>query len=495
MDPEDRAVGRVRLVAVDTAADVAGRLEYAYGIIQRDLDDYELFNDYFEGRHEDPYLPTSATAETRELRRRSILNLMPLAVSIPAQVSFVDGYRRNGELFPEEWKNCWDRNNMPAKQTIVYKAALKYGQAFMGLENLGKKKPNLMVYSTRDTVALFSDPVNDINPTYLVTIKSYPLDEKNPGRVLYMDDEVQIYFDFTKQGKFIERPGERYPHKLGVCPAVRYVCELDDSGSVRGVIEPLIPAQDAVNQNKFNLLSNMSFSSFKVRWAAGMVGEPRLNPDGTIMRDDNGQIMYQPMEVSPSRFLMTDAPDAKFGTLDETPMSGFIEALVENIKEFAVLGQLPPHSLLGNMSNLSAETLIAAMAQTMRFAHVLKTSWGQSHEALLRLVALDLGLADDDYTGEVRWRDMSDHSFGNLMDGLGKAAQMLGVPGRALWGRIPGATNGDLEDWDRIAEEQRADEMFNDVTDPFAAARRERPATPTPREVFGGAGGNTQGTP
>lgn len=483
---------RVRLVAADVESAIPGRVARAYDVIKNDGAALNFLNDYYEGRQAEPYVPVTTSEETLQLRARSIFNLMPLAVSIPAQVSFVDGFRRDGELFPEEWQNAWERNNMAAKQTQIYKACLKYGQSFVGLENLGKGKPEIKLYSTRDTVAMFHDPVNDIQPVYLLAIKSYPLDDKNPGRAVYMDEERQVYFDFTKDKKFIERPGENYEHDLGVCPAVRYVCELDDAGSVRGVIEPLVPIQDAINQTKFTLLTAQQYSSFKVRWAAGMVGEPRLDSAGDIMRDDNGQILYQPIAVSPSRFLMSDAPDAKFGTLDETPLDGFIAALELETKQFAVAGQLPPHSLLGNMSNLSAETLVAAMSQTMRFAHVLKTTWGQSHETLLRLVALDLGIegAEEDYSGEVRWRDMSDTMFSAQMDGLGKGAQMLGIPRRALWPHVPGVTHAELEEWEKLDDEQREDELMNG-TDPLSAARRERrPA----RNETGGANGNAQGT-
>lgn len=487
-DPEDKQRGRVRLQAADTNSAIPGRIRAAKKVIDLDGDVYDQVNDYFEGRQQDPYIPTTSTQETREIRARSVYNLMPLAVAIPSQFSFVDGYRRGGDLFPAEWKNCWDRCNMPAKQTMIYKASLKYGAAWVGLENLGVGKPDIKLYSTRDTVGMFHDPVNDLHPAYLFSIKSYPLDKDNPGRAVYMDDERIIHFDYTSDKEFVEREGENYEHDLKVCPAVRYLCEMDDVGNVRGMIEPLIPMQDAINQSKFNLLVVQQFASFKVRWAAGMTGEPRLDSNGDIMRDDTGQVMYQPIAVTPSRFLSSEAPDAKFGTLDETPLDGFIQALEMEIKHFATAAQVPPHSLLGNMSNLSAETLVAAMGQTVRFTHVLKTSWGQSHEALLRLVALDIGEdVGEDYQGEVRWRDMSDQSFTGVMDGLGKGAQMLEMPKRFLWSKFPGVTHGDLEEMDKLHEEEQREMQDQAVNeDPRAAAAREY--RPPKRPERGGVG-------
>lgn len=483
-----------QLVAVDVASGLKSRIEQMLGTISTDREAHLANQAYLNGIHTLPKIPTFATAEIIELRRRAVLNLIGLLVSIPAQVSFVDGFRREGEPFPKEW-SAWLRNNMAAKQTSIYRAALTYGAAYVAMEELGKGKPKYALLSTKDTVAYYTDPVNDQYPVYALTIRSHPRDEKTPGRIVYYDAEQIVHYNYGKDGVFTIAENGVQPHKLGHCPVVRYVCNLDDEGTVRGVIEPAVPVQDRVNQTAFDLLVTQTFSSFKVRYAAGLVGEPVLNEDGTFKLDADGRQMYKPIPVSQARMLTTDDPQAKFGTLDETPLDGFISALEASIKQFAVIGQLPPHSLLGNMSNLSAETLVAAMAQTMRFAHVLKTTWGASHQSLLRLTAIDMQLgekAEEDYTSEVRWRDMSDNTLAGVIDGLGKAATMLGIPGRALWGRVPGATTQEVKEWEALADTVQHEQQFGG-TDPVAASRRQQPVTqrvPTPTEVFGN--GNTQ---
>lgn len=482
------------LVAVDVASGLMERIDQMRGTIAKDRDAHLANQAYLNGIHTLPKIPTFATTEIIELRRRAVLNLIGLLVSIPAQVSFVDGFRREGEPFPKEW-SAWLRNNMAAKQTSIYRAALTYGAAYVAMEELGKGKPKFALLSTKDTVAYYHDPVNDQYPVYALTIRSHPRDEKTPGRIIYYDAERIVHFDYPKSGDLKVAPGGNMPHTLGHCPVVRYVCNLDDEGTVRGVIEPAVPVQDRVNQTAFDLLVTQTFSSFKVRWAAGLLGEPVLNEDGSFKLDAEGRQVYKPIPVSQARMLTTDDPTAKFGTLDETPLDGFIQALEASIKQFAVIGQLPPHALLGNMSNLSAETLIAAMSQTMRFAHVLKTTWGASHQSLLRLTAMDMGLgekAENDYTSEVRWRDMSDNTLGAVVDGLGKAATMLGIPGRALWARVPNATTQEIKEWEQAADDQQT-ELLAGGTDPVAASRRQArpaaatPAVPTPAEVFGGA--------
>jgi hypothetical protein len=475
------------VAAVDVASDLKDRIDQMLGTISADRGAHEFNQAYLNGIQTLPKIPTFATAEIIELRRRAVLNLMSLLVGIPAQISFVDGFRREGEPFPKEW-SAWLRNNMAAKQTSIYRAALTYGASYVAMEDLGKKKPRYALLSTKDTVAYYTDPVNDQYPVYALSIRSHPTD-KAKGRIIYYDAERIVHFDTTKGGERVVAPNGNMPHKLGYCPVVRYVCSLDDEGTVRGVIEPAIPVQDRVNQTAFDLLVTQTFSSFKVRYAAGLVGEAVLNEDGSFALDADGRQVYKPIPVSQARMLTTDDPTAKFGTLDETPLDGFIAALEAAIKQFAVIGQLPPHSLLGNMSNLSAETLVAAMAQTMRFGHVLNTTWGASFKSLMRLTAIDMGLgvaATDDYTSEVRWRDMSDNTMAAVVDALGKAATMLGIPQRALWARVPNATTQEIKEWEEMADDQ-ATELALNAPDPVAAARRQSPAPkpiPTPAEVF-----------
>jgi len=58
------------------------------------------------------------------------------------------------------------------------------------------------------------------------------------------------------------------------------------------------------------------------------------------------------------------------------------------------------------------------------------------------------------------------------MDGLGKAADMLQMPKRALWAMMPGITSGDLADMEALHEQEKTDEMFNPQTPSTARERR-----------------------
>jgi hypothetical protein len=147
---------------LDLAGDesIQERLKAMNRQIVTDAEAYEQCKHYVEGNQSEPYAPSDQRAEIKALRKRAVMNLMPLAVSIPSQLSFADGYRRNGENFPQEW-DCWQKSGFNSRQTSIWSSALTYGAAYVALEDLGKGDPRMRLLSTRNTVAFWDDPVND----------------------------------------------------------------------------------------------------------------------------------------------------------------------------------------------------------------------------------------------------------------------------------------------------------------------------------------------
>lgn len=453
--------------------------------LSHDRAEYDLCHDYFEGKQLLPYAPRNASAQIRDLQRRSIANWIPLLVNLPSQMSFVDDYRRRqggmlekkagkgkkdtAENTSTEWR-LWQRNRMDGRQAILYRSVLQYGHAFICVNNIDPKNITYDILSTRNTVAYFRDPVNDIRPSHVLTIKSYPRSEKVPGLAILWDDVNRWEMTYTFDGKFVVK-GKPFEHKLEKCPIVRYTCFLDDEGRTRGVVLPAIPLQDRLNQATFSTNVTADFGAFKVRWAAGLMPSFKKDENGDMILDANGEPVPEPIEVSQSALLLSDDPATKFGQLDETDLRGYIQQEEQAARNFTTLSQFPPLASIANLANLSAEAWSAAEAQFIRWIDSLHISLGESHEELMRLGALASGDASgaDSYGGEVRWRDMSTRTVAVMMDALGKAAQMLDVPRKGLWPMIPGVTNGMLDDWDTLHEQQVQDMM---EMDPLAAQGR-----------------------
>lgn len=445
--------------------------------LQHDRAEYDVCNDYLEGNHLLPYAPRNATAQIRDLQKRSIANWIPLLVNLPSQMSFVDDYRRRSsgklekksgkkndanETQTTEW-TLWQKNRMDGRQAVIYRSVLTYGHAFVVVNNLNPKDIRFDILSTRNTVAYFRDPVNDIRPSHVLTIMSYPRSPQVPGLAVFWDDVYRWEMTYDFEGKFIVK-GKPFKHGLGKCPVIRYTCFIDDEGRTKGVVAPAIPLQDRINQATFSTNVTADFGAFKVRYAAGLIPNFKRDENGDLELDANNEPIPIPIEVSQAQMLLSDDPQTKFGQLDETPLEGYLRQEEQAARNFTTISQFPPLASISNLANLSAEAWAAAEAQFIRWIDALHISLGESHEELFRTAALAAGdmKGAESYGGEVRWRDMTTKTVAVMMDALGKAAQMLDVPRKGLWPMIPGVTNGMLDDWDELHEQQVQDDMERD---------------------------------
>src|SRR5690606_27875129 len=60
-----------------------------------------------------------------------------------------------------------------------------------------------------------------------------------------------------------------------------------------------------------------------------------------------------------------------------------------------------------------------------------------------------------DFASEVKWQDMTARTFAQVVDGLGKLAQMLGVPFESLWEDIPGWTRSKVDRAKELRDKQQ----------------------------------------
>lgn len=432
-------------------------------ILYGDRDRLVRIDNYLHGRHDDPYMPILADSEYRLLAARAISNWMPLLVGTPAQAMYVDGFRRGRAGGPKadqdvldspEW-NHWQRSRMDARQAAVIRGALAYGHSFtVTLKDL-RGKVSTKGLSAMKTAALFEDPANDDTPYAALTILSWANGETR-GTATMWDDGFEYDVSFAALG---DPDGVRVLdarlHAASECPVTRFAASVDLEGRTTGVIEPMIPLQNRINQTVFDLLIAQTYGSFKVRYATGMAPPLERTPEGEVVLDELGQPKALAINANAKRFLFADDPDVKFGSLDETPLGGYIESIDMSIRHLAAVSQTPPHYLLGQIANLSAEALTAAETALSRKVEEFRHAFGESWERVFRLAAELSGIASsaEDFHGEVLWRDMESRSLAQSADALGKLALSLQIPPRGLWSRVPDVTQTEIAEWQRLHEE------------------------------------------
>ncbi|KUN08598.1 hypothetical protein AQI95_09600 [Streptomyces yokosukanensis] len=454
-------------------------------ILNRDGDRLKRVDDYLHGRHDDPYMPPQADDEYRLLARRAVSNWMPLLVGTPAQALYVDGFRPGStedgllaevETTSPEWEH-WQRSRLDARQAAVYRGALAYGHAFTVTERDDKDGlVRTKGLSALRTAALYEDPANDDTPHAALTVTAWPSgDTRGKARMWDAAHEYAVTFRGLDDEKSITVASLRR-HGSSECPVTRFASLVDLEGRTLGVIEPMIALQDRINQTIFDLLVAQTYASVKVRTATGMA--PPIQRDletGEPVLDAQGNPIPLPINHNARRFLFAEDPDVRFGSLDETPLGGFIDSVDMSIRHLAAVSQTPPHHLLGQIANLSAEALLAAETALSRKIAEFRTAFGESWERVFRLAAELAGHSAIDFKGEVIWRDMESRSLAQAADALGKLREQLGIPARGLWRRVPGVTQTELEDWERTAEE---DDSVGQLATALTRATPEVPVAP-----------------
>ncbi len=401
--------------------------------------------------HEDIKLPKGATRELRKLVEMSKVPWLSLVVSSISQCLYVDGYRSSVddlEIEPEDageptgpWKT-WHANGMPQRQISVHRAALNYGYAFVRVtpgEDFEGKRSVMRGVSPRKCYAVYRDPAEDEWPRYMLQVASRGAGE-GYDLALYDDEEV-LHF---RLGSTDAKPVfvKREVHGASVCPFVRYANQLDLDGRCDGEVEPFIALAARINKTSYDRLLTQHFSSWKIRTVVGLA-EP----------DTQEEANRKKLQLRQDDMLVSEDPDTKFGTLDETPLNGFIDAWRSDIEALAAVSQTPTHALTGQLINVSAEGLAAMRASFMQKATERQKNFGDSHVQSLRLSAALEGdeAHANDVMARVTWQDMEIRSFSQAVDALGKAATMLQVPLPALWQRIPGVEKSDVDDWRQLA--------------------------------------------
>jgi hypothetical protein len=244
-------------------------------------------------------------------------------------------------------------------------------------------------------------------------------------------------------------------HGMGLCPVVRFLYEvdLDAEEDCIGEIEPLMPIQDQINFDTFNLMISTQFAAFRQRYVSGMA---------PVDEDGREQAPFRP---GVDRVWASDDPATKFGEFGETALQPYSTVREDGIRHMSTISQIPPYHLLGQVANMSAEALAAARDGLDRKIEELQAGMTDPWRNVFRLTALASGNKDgwNDLFGQVVWRDTSARAFGATIDGLTKASQMLGVPAEELWARIPGATADDVAAWQLAAQRQKAQELLQQI--------------------------------
>lgn len=403
--------------------------------------------------HDDPYRPRYATREHRDLSTRAQAPWGRRVVTSVTDQLYVEGYRpAEGDENSTAWE-WWQANGLDARQIAFHEAMVGYGLCYSvvlpGKSWLGDRMPVIRGLDPSQMVAVYEDPAWDDWPAYALRAVPTKVGTSMSWKLRLYDASDVHSLVMTESGERLQHV-ESKAHDVGVCPVVRFTNHLDLRGRADGDIEPIIPVLGRIDQTAYDRLVVQRFSSWKVRTIAGM------SPPETLDGETEAQYRQRTKQrLQVEDILVADDADTKFGTLDETSLSGFIEAHDADVRVLAAVSQSPAHELIGQMANLSAESLAAAEASLTRRVVRTKHPAGESWEQTLRLGGKVMGddQAAKDFSSQVVWRDMESRSLSQEADALGKLATLLGIPVQVLWDKVSILTQTDVELAKKLAEQ------------------------------------------
>lgn len=399
-----------------------------------------ILESYFAGLHASPYRPPTATREFDELARRCTTNITRLVCHTLTQRLIVDGYKSSStssdNARPWEW---FQDNGLDARQKALYDEAAKHGYAYVmvlpGEKNDGQQAPVIRPVSGREWYAEFDAFIDDW--------PLWAMRKVNDKDWQFLDDD-QTYTVRDVEGGV--RVVDAAPHGVDVVPLVMFRNTFELTRWPTGEIEPVIAVQDRLNQTVFDLLVAQTYAAAPQKWIAGL----------SVPTDEQGNPLTDLRAFAKSVWVDSD-PNTKFGSMPEANLRNIVAAIEQALRMYGLMSQTPPHYLLGDLVNLSAEALLAADTTLAKKVNDRQALFGEAWEQSFRLAGVAAGDAEaaQDTAAQVWWRDTEPRSIAQQVDALGKLATMLMVPPEALWEQVPGITRTDLEYWRAEAAKAR----------------------------------------
>lgn len=449
---------------------IAVVVDSMYPLYKKQRAEMDIVDSWIRQTHDGPKIPRNASEEHKWIATLAKTPLLSTVVTTVTQALYCTGYKSTiGGDSP--WRT-WQANDMDAGQIRIHRAAISYGIAYSvvlpGRDSMGPRSV-IRGVSPRKMVAAYADPAEDDWPLYA---SRFDVATQSTFMVRLYDDEVEHFIKIGASGDEPEYVEHR-AHDAGVPPVIRYSNMLDLDGRADGEVEPLIPIAQRINKTDYDKMLAQHSNSWNLRVFSGIdstQGPDADNPDLTpAQRQERAQ-----MRLRQSDIVTLKDPASKAWSLPATPLDGFIASRESDIDALASTAQIPV-TAFSKLSNISADTLVEIRAGLNQKVFERQVTLGKSHAQTLRLSAQLEGnvAAAEDYEAKMEWKDTRVRPWGQTVDALGKAAQMLDVPVEELWEELPWLDQTDLEDLKRSAARANATASRTRIADAAAAARQD----------------------
>ena len=256
---------------------------------------------------------------------------------------------------------------------------------------------------------------------------------------------------------------------LGVLPIVevpnRPSLGADPISDIKGVVS----MQDSVNLMWAYLFAAADFASMPARVVMGQ--EPPMRP----ILDDGGNIVGETQieleHLAKGRMLWLSGGESSIGQWDSADLDKFTAIVTSAVQHIAAQTRTPLQYILGELTNINSETLIASETGLVKKVEEFELHAGAAMRRVFQLIALaqgNLQLADDILGSDIVWADPQTRTMAQASDAALKDRQ-VGFPFAWVAANRYGMTPEQIEKVTALREDESVRMLENDLAIAFGA--------------------------
>lgn len=388
-----------------------------------------------------------------------------------------DGQVGDGDRADDEAWGIWQRNLLDLNSDLVHDEAVSTGYSYVLTWPGDDDEPLISVEDPLHAIVEM-DPQN--RKRRLAGLKRWKgLDGRWRAQVWTPDMTWQLKAGDEQAWEVTDEE----ENDAGLVPLVPFVNQPDIYGCGHGDPEPILPLQDITNKLFSDMTIASEFAAFSQRVLIGaeVPTDPRTGRPAESLRGGIARWIGIEMDLGDGSEDPVMLP--KIQELSAADLSNYTKPIEVIVHHIAAQTKTPPHYILGAIVNVSAEALKAAEASLVARVKRKMRLFGESWEEVLRIAFLLKGDEERgrDHGAEVIWGDPETISEAQRVDALAKlGSDAIGLPKRAIWEMIPGATPLRLKRWDGMARRQALDMGLSLGVAPNGPSVEPPPQGPTP---------------
>ncbi len=411
---------------------------FLHRLIQRLLArqaDYKIRADYVEGNHPLPNADRRYVRALHEIQRKAKTNYVGLANKAVTDGMRVVGFKFAGQV-DQDAQRIWSANNMPLKAQTAIKQAAKLGDVYIMVSPPGPDGIPIITVEDPRICIVEPDPLDPMNS--VCGLKLYEDSMTGTVTAVLIDPNSISTYVASSMRDFLLREKTYTPENIisnsgGFTLADQQVNPLGSMPLIRGAWQPEygikgmaecedggFDIQDRINLGVLLRLVTAKSQAFRQRWMTG--AKVAKNADGTVKKT--------PFDPGADMIWAVADPDTKFGDFDQVDIRQALEAIRDDIGDFAAITQTPVTYLTGRMVNVSGDALTAAQVSLNSKKRTRIEAMGWFFEAVMKTC---FAYSNDprafEIEAETLWADPEVRTLAELADMVSKFSA-AGVPPR-----------------------------------------------------------------